>query len=348
MSPMREVKAATSCEWTVAAPVGCYLLPGTLADPLAALDEAELAESLGLSTVWISEKFGLKDLPALAGAVAATTTTVGIGAGITHIGFRHPLAIASMGHTLQVLSGGRFRLGFGRAAPPKWSSAGLPQPTGAALADMAGILRRLWSGARVSYDGPAGHYPALRIDTLPGLPPPALLMAAIGPKSLAVAARHFDGVILHPFLTPRAVAAAVKAVRAARDAAGLSQEGFTVLGAIVVGSDAERSCQLQLAQARAARYFGAPTLARALMEANGWDEASLAGTAGTATPGRAPARTLPPDWIEASSALGDGGEAAARLAEYVEAGLDELILHGGTIHELRNVARAAGRHADGR
>jgi 5,10-methylenetetrahydromethanopterin reductase len=330
----RELAGATS-------PVGCYLLPGVGADPRTALDEAMLAESLGMSGVWIAEKFGPKDLPSLAGSIAATTSRVTIGAAVTHFGFRHPLAIASMGHTLQVLSGGRFQIGFGRAAPPKWLAAGLTQPTIAAFADMAVILRQLWSGARVSYDGPVGRFPSLRIDVIPDLPPPPILMAAIGPKALQLAARHFDGVILHPFLTPAAVASAVSAVRTVRAEVGLPPQGFRVIAAVVVGPPAARSRQVSLAQARAARYLGAPSLLRALAQANGWDPARLTGPEGTAS-------ALPADLVEASSVLGDPAETASGLAAYTDAGADELILHGGTIHELQPTAVALFGAADGR
>jgi probable F420-dependent oxidoreductase len=333
--------------------VGCYLLPGTGADPRAALDEAAMAESLGLNGVWIAEKFGLKDLPSLAGAIAATTSRVMIGAGVTHLGFRHPLAIASMGQTLQALSRGRFRIGFGRGTPPKWQAAGVTQPTIAAFADMAAVLRQLWSGARVSYDGPAGRFPCLRIDVIADLPQPPILMAAIGPKTLEMAARHFDGVILHPFLTPAAVKSSVSAVRAARDSSGRPQEDFRVIAAVVVGPSAERSWQVRRAQARAARYVAAPSLRRALAQVNGWDLARLTGPPSEGSRGfggesAIAGPTLPADLVEASSVLGDVREAAAGLAAYAGAGADELILHGGNIHELQRVATALSGAADGR
>jgi alkanesulfonate monooxygenase SsuD/methylene tetrahydromethanopterin reductase-like flavin-dependent oxidoreductase (luciferase family) len=204
----------------------------------------------------------------------------------------------------------------------------------------------------VCYDGPAGRFPSLRIDIIADVPAPPLLMAAIGPKTLEMAAQHFDGVILHPFLTPAAVASSVSAVRTARAAAGLPQEDFRVIAAVVVGPPAERSLQVRLAQARAARYLGAPSLARALAQVNGWDPARLTRppSEGSREQGgglaiAAPA--LPADLVEASSVLGEPKEAVSGLAAYAAAGADELILHGGTIHELERTA-AGVRGADGR
>src|SRR3546814_4553783 len=46
-------------------------------------------------------------------------------AGLTHFGTRHPLVQAGMGATLQMLSGNRFVLGFGRAVPPLFRKLGI-------------------------------------------------------------------------------------------------------------------------------------------------------------------------------------------------------------------------------
>ena len=70
------------------------------------------------------------------------------------------MVLASMGQTMQALTGGRFMLGFGRSAAWRWRAYGVPAPTNASLADSAGILRRLWAGQTVSYDGPAGSFPS--------------------------------------------------------------------------------------------------------------------------------------------------------------------------------------------
>src|SRR5690242_3266739 len=100
--------------------LGCYVSPGRASDPRVALAEAVLADRNGLDAIWIAEKYDLKDLPALAGAIGARTTSVRIGAAVTHPGVRHPMVVASMGQTLQALIGERFRIGFGGAIPQKW------------------------------------------------------------------------------------------------------------------------------------------------------------------------------------------------------------------------------------
>jgi probable F420-dependent oxidoreductase len=316
--------------------VGCYILPGLNADPRSALAEAIAAVEFGFSTVWIAEKYGTKDFPSLAGSIAANTSDLGIGAAVTHLGFRHPLAIASMGHTLQALSGGRLQLGFGRSAPAKWTTAGVRAPTMAEFEDTADILRRLWAGERVSYHGPAGDFPSLKISTLDGVPPPQLLMAAIGPKTLDMAARHFDGVILHPFLTLDAVESSVARVRSARVDADLDPETFRIVAAVMVAPAADELTQLGSLNDRLSRYFAAEAVRRPLMTMNGWTTSTEASTVVATGEGRS-SQLIPPEWIRASTALGSGEERRVRIGQYLKAGVDEIILHGCSVFELSDV-----------
>ena len=124
--------------------------------------------SIGLGAVWIGERYDTKDLPSLASAIGQVTRRVGIGAAVTSPGLRHPMVLASMGQTLQALTGERFLLGLGRSAEWRWRSYGVASPTLASLADTAGILRDLWAGRTVHYDGPAGHFPEIRLAQLSG------------------------------------------------------------------------------------------------------------------------------------------------------------------------------------
>ncbi|HEY3669725.1 MAG TPA: TIGR03857 family LLM class F420-dependent oxidoreductase, partial [Acidimicrobiia bacterium] len=51
-------------------------------------------------------------------------------------------------------------------------------------------------------------------------------------------------------------------------------------------------------------------------------------------------RTLPPDWLPSSSAVGDDATCAAQLRTYLAAGADELVLHGTTAEHLGGLADA--------
>ena len=204
--------------------LGAYALPGRVADPRPGLEQARAGEALGLGSIWVAERWEKKEIAATLGALTQRTERVKLVAGMTHFGTRHPIVLAGMASTLQALSGNRFVLGFGRSVAFIWKNLGIPVPVNAAMADYARILRSLWAGETVTYDGPAGRYPKMRMPELPEMPPP-LILAAIGPKTLALAGQHFDGAVLHPFLTPEGVARSVAIVRKAAEEADRDPDG---------------------------------------------------------------------------------------------------------------------------
>jgi 5,10-methylenetetrahydromethanopterin reductase len=336
--------------------LGCYVLPGGVPDPRPGLQQATRAEALGFGTAWLSERYDTKDLPALAGAISQVTSRIRIAAGITHPGLRHPMVLASMGQTLQALTGERFALGLGRSAPWRWEAYGVPEPTLASLGDTADILRRLWAGETVDYDGPLGRFPALRLAQRPAVAPPPVLLAAVGPKTLALGGRLFDGVILHPFLTTDAVHRSVGIVRDAAVSAGRDPDALRCYATIVVAPDRDPEGAGLAVGARAAGYFQLRGLGDALVAANRWSASDLAAYRDQpklrALGGRSADKNLPrdelvelslampPDWLPSSSVVGSVAACARRLHDYLDAGADEIVLHGSTAEHFDRLAVA--------
>jgi 5,10-methylenetetrahydromethanopterin reductase len=337
-----------------AALLGAYVLPGGPTDPNPIIGQARAGEDLGLSHLFIGERYATKDLGALAGALTQVTSRCRIVGGVTHIGTRHPMALASLGQTLQALSGGRFILGFGRGSAGRWRSYGLPTPTNAMLEDMAEILRRLWAGERVSYDGPAGRFPDLLVQERPAVAPPPLFLAAVGPATLATAGRAYDGVMLHPFLTPDAVGRAAAIVRDAADAAGRDAQAIAVHATVIVAPDRDPA---EVLGARALGYLLVGGLGEALVAANGWDPASLAAirshhrfagldyNAIKAIPASdlaVVARDLPSQWLATAAATGSVDECVRAVDAYLDAGATNILVHGSTPDQLGDFVRAFG------
>ena len=77
-----------------------------------------------------------------------------------------------------------------------------PVFTNQGMADGVDILRKLWAGETVSYNGPAGDYPAMQLAHKCDNPPP-LILGAVGPKTLALGGAHFDGYADHPRIRER-------------------------------------------------------------------------------------------------------------------------------------------------
>lgn len=330
-------------------PLGAYVLPGRVSDPNAVLGQAQAAERLGLRTVWLSERWGTKDLGVVAGAISQATSSVQIASGITHLQSRHPALLASLAMTAQALSGGRFILGVGRSVDAMWKAVGLPRSTNASIVDHADIFRRLCRGEKVRYDGPAGTYPSLRLNDLPDQPVPPLVFAAIGPKGLELAGRHFDGVLLHPFLTPAAVRRSVQLVRDAERGAGRPPGSVRVYATVVVACELPAEEELAVVGARAVTYYQIPGFGERLAGVNEWDPEPLStlrshplltGIKGSADSVLSReqlvevASTLPAAWTREAAAIGSARSCQEAFERYREAGADELVLHGSTPDQL--------------
>ena len=91
-----------------------YAPPGT--SPLEPIALAQEAEALGYDCAWAAEAWGTDAVSVLAW-LGATTTTIGLGSAIMQIPGRTPALAAMTAATLDLLSGGRFRLGLGTSGP---------------------------------------------------------------------------------------------------------------------------------------------------------------------------------------------------------------------------------------
>jgi F420-dependent oxidoreductase-like protein len=91
-----------------------YAQPGT--SPLELLELAKLAESVGYESAWAAEAWGTDAVTPLAW-LGAQTSTIALGTAIMQIPGRTPANTAMTAATLDMLSGGRVRLGLGTSGP---------------------------------------------------------------------------------------------------------------------------------------------------------------------------------------------------------------------------------------
>jgi len=327
-----------------APPIGAIILPGRVPDPRPGVEQAVVAERIGLGAVWLAERQGTKHFAAIAGAIAQTTSHVRIGCGATNFQIRHPMQLASLAMTLQALSGGRFVLTVGRGLPYFCRRMGSPDSTAEYMRDHAMILRRLWAGQEVSYRGPAGIYPALRLIDIPDVPPPPLMLAAIGPRSLDLAGRFFDGVLLHTMLTTEAVRRSTEIVRNAAADAGRNPMSVRIHASVIVAPDLPEKEEDAIVRGRAITYFQIPRYGELLVQANEWNPGILErirahpqlSSLGSELADQIflrseliePGRLLPKEWLTQGAAVGSASYCANRLTEYLHSGADELVING--------------------
>jgi 5,10-methylenetetrahydromethanopterin reductase len=333
--------------------LGFYTLAGHSNSPRDLVDEVRVAEELGLGSAFVSERFNLKDAAVLSGAVGAVSSTLGIATAATNHNTRHPLVTATLATTMHRMTGGRFALGLGRGFDALFDVIGLPRVTMAQLDDFAGIMRRLWHGEMViGHDGPAGAYTFLSQDTAFDEDIPIMLVA-LGEKTLELAGRMADGVVLHTFFTDETLARSVAAVRRGAEQAGRDPAAVRVWSVLAtVGDHIDEELRLRKLVGRFATYLqGYGDL---LVSVNGWDPAVLArfradelvaGFPGAfdavADRGQLEhlATLIPPEWL-AASATGAPDRCAARVLDQFAAGADGVILHGATPTELAPIVAA--------
>ena len=163
-------------------------------------DWTELAkrlEALGFGTLLLPDN--PHAAPALFSTLswaAAGTTTLHVGTYVAVADLRHPLQLAREAATLQQLSGGRFELGLGAGRPGAerdYAELGVPMGTpGERVSRLEGTIDaidRLFAGEPIDHDATLGP-------VLAGAPQPHLLVAASGPRMLALAGRRADTVAL--------------------------------------------------------------------------------------------------------------------------------------------------------
>lgn len=133
------------------------------------------------------------------GAAAQATSSLPLMTFVTCPTFRyHPAVIAQKAATMQMLSGGRFRLGLGSGENLNEHIIGAGWPAAPVRLEMleeaVGIIRSLLAGDTVSHRGPHFDVDNAKLWDLPE-DPPAIGIAVSGERSCEIAGRYGDLVI---------------------------------------------------------------------------------------------------------------------------------------------------------
>jgi probable F420-dependent oxidoreductase len=335
--------------------LGIYLLPGRVTDSYRAIDEAIESEELGLSSAWIAERFDTKELGVLSGAIAARTTRIKVGMGSIAAGTRNPMVTAAMGGTMQQAFGNRLLLGLARGLSGINDKHGMGSPTMQGFEDYASILLRLWNGDTVEYDGPLGHFAQMRMPDPPTANRPPIILSswAPKPKATALAVRLFDGVFIGCELTVEATANICGRLREACEQIGRDPQSLTIYNTMLCAPDLSPDEQLEQINARMVTHFSFPHIGDRIIAENGWDPEPMRRLldtqelAGEEIADQAFRRDqllelgsqVPREWVETGCAVGSAATVVSRLREYLDAGLDHLVLHGSSPSQLAGMTK---------
>jgi probable F420-dependent oxidoreductase len=222
-----------------------FSLPSGETSFAAVAQWAQRTEELGFDSIWVSDHFfysfarygadpapipSLEPLTTLAG-VAAVTSRVRIGSLVLCAPFRHPALLARAAASIDLLSGGRLDLGLGAGWMREEFDAfgyrfGEVGERFDALEESLEVVRLLFSGEPVTYDGPTVTLRDAVLAPAPERPPQVWVGGKGGPRLLRLAARLADGWNTVWRVSPEGYAAKVADVRAACESAGRDPATF--------------------------------------------------------------------------------------------------------------------------
>lgn len=241
-------------------------------------EKAQRAEDLGYSAIHLADHFlgpgpaleqtrhpmqGLAAVPAMT-AAACATEHLRIGCRVFCIDYRHPVMLAKEAATMDLLSDGRLELGLGAGwLQAEYEAAAIPfDPPGVRirrLQEYTTLLRRLFSGEQVAFDGEFAQAHGFAGAPVPVQQPhPPLMIGGGGRRVLELAGREADVVSLNfnnragvigpdGIATSTAEATAQKTAWVAKGAAGRTRPPELEIGAyFTIVTDDARGAAAQL------------------------------------------------------------------------------------------------------
>jgi probable F420-dependent oxidoreductase len=204
---------------------GASSTPETLADLVTAIDE------LGFDSLWLSEVLTGPVIDPVVGLAWAAAANPRVKLGTTMLlPGRNVLRLAKQLASLDGLCRGRLLVTLvpGLTYAPERDAIGVePKQRGAFIDEALPLLRRLWAGETVTYDGPAGTLRDVKLSPLPVQQPLEVWLGGTLPAALERCGRLSDGWL--PSLCTPEEAAAGRAVideAAAKAGRAISREHF--------------------------------------------------------------------------------------------------------------------------
>jgi 5,10-methylenetetrahydromethanopterin reductase len=284
----------------------------------------EEIEGLGYDNFWLTDSsLHARNCWAYLTLAARRTSRMTLGTAVTNPVTRHPAITAVAAGTLAEISHGRAILGIGAGDRPLLSLGQKPARVASLEASISAI-RALWTGSSVEVDAPgfALHDAHYRFPPRIDIP---VYVSATGPRTLELAGRVADGVILLAGLHPDGIRFALDHIDRGVEAAGRSERPHvTVFAYGAIDEDEEAA----IAAARTiAAWF--PQTAPMYCELAGLPQETIDRVRGNYSGGEfqeaaRAAEALPLDFIKRMALAGGRAEARQHLRNLAELGVDSV------------------------
>ena len=294
--------------------------------------QAQAAEAGGARRLWLASHLFLRDPVTLAAAALAATERLEIALMAMSPYALHPVHIAMAAATLDELHPGRVVLSLGVGAPGDLAAAGIAAAHPArTLGEAIAVCRALYAGETVAHDGAVFRLRDRRLAS--GVHAIPIILAATGPRMLALAGDRADGVLISGGVSVPYMRQCLARVNEA--AGGRAQTRCGLVYALPGPPSAMLKRTLGFIL-RGAHH--APNLAAGRVAL---DQDALR-TAYAAEDWREVERLIAPDVVAGHAACGTEEAVRARLDAYRAAGLYHIVLAGlGTPEEIARTLAAA-------
>jgi 5,10-methylenetetrahydromethanopterin reductase len=284
-------------------------------------------EALGYANLWCTDSsLHARNVYSYLTMAALESSTLRLGSAVTNPLTRHPAITAAAMATVDEISRGRAILGIGSGDRPLLA-LGLKPCKLAELEDTITDVRRLWAGEEVShravgYELDGAH---LRFSSRADIP---VYISASGPKSLELAGRVADGVLILAGLFDRAIEWALECVARGADAAGRTGTDRPHVAVCAYGAIDDDDPASTMAPARSiASWF--PQTAPIVCELAGLDSDVVERVRGNYQGGEFQeagdaASLLPDDFVRRVALSGTCADAAERIGAALAAGADSV------------------------
>jgi F420-dependent oxidoreductase-like protein len=222
---------------------------GTPAERLETVKRVQVADDLGVESVWAAEAWG-RDAFSILTQLALETKKIQLGTAIVNVFSRTPAVLAMTFGTLDELSGGRAIIGLGSSGKnviEHWHGIPFEKPA-TRLREYIEIINTIIKQDKLNYDGKLFHlergftmqFPTVR----PHIP---TYIASITPKSMEQTGEIADGWI--PIYWPKdKIKSGIDTLLAGAKKAGKTRADLTVAPAIVMQiTDAGSEDQIRMA-----------------------------------------------------------------------------------------------------
>lgn len=310
------------------------------------IDYAVSLEERGFDGVALAEITDPDSFVALA-LMAERTERISLATCVVQLGVRTAPSMAASAATLQAVSGGRFRLGFGVSSEvivSGWHGQAWTRPLANARESLA-VMRTILSGEKSRYEGEIVQSNGFQLVSPPTTPVP-LHLAALNQGMVRLAAQEADGIWLN--YLPRGAAPELCAtIDAAAMEAGRSTPSklLTVFAEVTDNRDAARAAL----RTALTFYMTSPSYRRALAWHGYADEMERARVAFEARDKAGVMNAITDQLIDSITCIGTASEVRDGMEEYFAAGVDELSVAPLTTANVRDTLDvAAGAVVAGR